>query len=188
MMIEINLLAEEFRKENKKKNTDLNCCICLVSLFFAIILFIHLSLAVFTILQSNHLNILNRKWRVLEPQRKLIENLKQESTFFSEGAKIIQQLTNQRITWAEKLNKLSLCLPPGVWFNEISFESAAFILKASVISLEQKDMELINKFLDNLKKDTGFSNVFIKLELDSVQKKTLGGYEISQFVLVGVLK
>lgn len=188
LITEINLLPEEFKKGNKNTASKTNYLVYLIPLFTAIILFLHFFLAVFTILQSSQLNSLNKKWLILQPQKKLLEDLKQKSSLLSADAKIIQELTNQRITWAEKLNKLSLCLPSGIWFNEISFENTTFILRAAVISLEQKDMELINKFLNNLKTDVAFYNKFINLKLDSVEKKVRGGYEISQFIIAGILQ
>jgi Tfp pilus assembly protein PilN len=101
---------------------------------------------------------------------------------------MIQQLIGQRINWAEKLNKLSLNLPSGVWFNEIQVNSKEFILKASVISLQKEEMNLINAFIDNLKNDKDFFKDFNNLELNSAQKRVIGGYDVTDFILVGILK
>jgi len=56
------------------------------------------------------------------------------------------------------------------------------------VSLQQEEMNAINKFMDNLKKDSVFLKDFSNLELTSVQKKVIGGYDIADFVLSAKLK
>ena len=89
----------------------------------------------------------------------------------------------------KKLNRLSLDLPSGIWFNEISANlKKEFILRGSVVSLKKEEMLLINQFIDNLKKDTDFFKDFSKLEMTSAQSGEIGGYEVNDFVISGVLK
>ena len=112
----------------------------------------------------------------------------QEHAAFSQDAIVLQQLSNQRINWAEKLNKLSLNLPPGVWFTDLSVTQKDFILKGSVIALQKEEMSLIHKLLSGLQNDPGFIGDFYNLELASVQNRAVGGYEVSDFTLVGAIK
>jgi hypothetical protein len=90
--------------------------------------------------------------------------------------------------WAQKLNELSLHLPPGVWFNEILLNNKNLTIKGSVISLEKNEVVLVNKLLDDLKGHAEFAKDFSSFELSNVQNRTIGGYDIADFVLVGVLK
>jgi Tfp pilus assembly protein PilN len=137
---------------------------------------------------SCSLGVLNNKWQRLLPQRKMLEDFKKRYAVFSSDIGVIQQLVKQRVNWSEKLNKLSLDLPSGIWFNEVSISSKNFFLKCSAVSLQKAEMNLINKFMDNLKKEIDFINDFSNLELTSVQRRIIAGYEVVDFVLVGTLK
>ena len=96
--------------------------------------------------------------------------------------KAMQQLIASSLVWSEKLNKLSLNLPYGVWFNEMSVNRKELIIKGSVLSLDKQEMGLLNKFIDDLKKDQQFSRDFDKMDISSLQRKTIGGYEVADFV------
>jgi hypothetical protein len=47
---------------------------------------------------------------------------------------------------------------------------------------------LINKLLDNLKTTGSFARDFHGFELTKVQQRSLGGYDITDFILTGLLK
>ena len=187
-MIEINLLPEESKPKAKKVKIESKSVLNFIPLVFSILIFLHIFLAIVSIIQNCRLSALNNKWHNLEPQRKILEETKKELNILSADSKAIQQLTGQRISWAEKLNSLSINLPSGIWFNEILLSNKEFSLKGSIISLQKEEMGLIDKFLSNLKSDAGFFKDFNNLELGSVQKKVIGGYEVSDFILTGKLK
>lgn len=189
-MIEINLLPEESKPKTKKITRYLkpDQFLNYIVWVFVILIVVHFFLAGILVAKSLHLNVLNNKWQKLLPQRKLVGDFNKEREGLSKEDKIITQLANQRINWSEKLNKLSLNLPSGIWFNEISVTPKELILKASVVSLQKEEMSLINKFMDNLKKDSFFFKDFNNLELNSVQRKVIGGYEVADFILIATLK
>lgn len=187
-MIEINVLPEELKIKAKKIGIEPRQILYFIPLVFLILVIIHIYLAGTLIIRNFRLNALNNKWHNLEPQRKTWEDFQREYVVLSDDAKVIQQLISQRINWSEKLNKLSLQLPYGVWFNEISLTSSDLILRGSVISLQKEEMNLINKFMDNLKNDTGFFKDFNTIELSSIQRKVIGGYDVIDFNLAGKLK
>jgi hypothetical protein len=49
-------------------------------------------------------------------------------------------------------------------------------------------MNLIKAFMDNLKQENVFIRDFNNLELGTVQRRTIGGYEIADFSLSGTLR
>jgi Tfp pilus assembly protein PilN len=189
-MIEINLLPEELKTKAKKiaKSTQLSQLLYFIPLAFGILIIIHIYLFGVFITKSLQFGALNNKWEMLQPQRKILEDFKKGYEAPSSDASIIKQLIGQRIFWSAKLNKLSLNLPKGTWFKELSIDHKNFILKGSVVSLQKEEMNLINKFMDNLKKDRDFFKDFSNLELTSVQRKVIGGYDVADFILVGTLK
>lgn len=187
-MIKINLLPQDLQLKYRRVKIDSKSLLCLIPLGFCILIITHIYLGVINIAGNYQFDALNNKWKKLEPQRKLIESISKEYNLLSQDAKLIQEFTKQRISWAQNLNLLSIKLPAGVWFNEILVSNKEFILKGSVVSLVKQELNLINKFLSNLKDDNNFFKNFDKLELGPLQTRTIGGYDIIDFTLVGVLK
>jgi len=189
-MIEINLLPDELKVKLKKKAISVRSkqILCFVPVVLGLLLVIHIYLISITLTRGVHLAALNNKWQRLQPQRKMLEDFKKEYEGETKYSSVIQKINNQRIIWAEKLNKLSLDLPAGVWFKEITITRKDFALKACVVSLRKDEMNLINKFIESLKKDVNFFKDFKGLELTSVQTKVIGGYDVTEFNLAGTLK
>ena len=199
-MIQINLLPEELKIKTKARNPDqamvknraalIQDQLFIYAIPAMLVLFIlaHLYFAVLLISKNGQLVSLNRKWLDLAAQKKALDEFNQEFSATSQDASLIQQLSRQRIIWAQKLNELSLHLPAGVWFNDIVLDSNNLTIRGSVISLQKEEVSLINRLLDNLKTTLEFSKDFSSFELSNVQKRSLGGYDIADFVLVGALK
>jgi Tfp pilus assembly protein PilN len=191
-MIEINLLPEELKSKVKKKKAitaiEPKYLLYIIPLFIlGLLLCSHIIFAAVTVFKNNQLRVLNNKWLSLEPQRKMLDEFNKEYAIISEDALAIRKFADEKIDWAEKLNKLSLSLPPGIWFNDLSVAGGGFTLQGSVVSLEKEEMNLLKKFIDNLKNAPAFSKDFNKIELVSVQRRTISGYELFDFVLAGTL-
>ena len=184
-MIEINLLPENLKEKKGARNIDYRKILFFIPAIFAILLISHFYLLGVQIIRNARLGPLNKKWQQLAPQKKNLEAFQPQ---LSGSAKAIQELTAQRVNWANKLNKLSQYLPRGIWFTEMTVSGKDFNLKGAVISLEKQEMALINKFMDSLYSDAAFFKDFSKLELGSSQRKTIGGYDVAEFILTGNLK
>lgn len=190
-MIEINLLPQELKKILKKQVTSdrkIKRIFYIAVLVFGILIFIHIILLNIAIMKKIQFATLNNKWQQRKLDWQAVENFKKGIQGTGEDAQIIPQLMNKRMLWAKKINQLSLNLPSGVWFNEITITPKGFILKASVVSLQKEDMNLVNQFIDNIKKDTEFFKDFQNLELNYVQGRTVGGYDVTDFTIQGALK
>lgn len=186
-MIEINLLPQEVKSKNKTLAFKQAYFLYLLAFVFCGLIFAHIALAAWGLVKGCQLRLLENKWKQLTPQRKMMEGSK-GSAGSSATSAAAQKLFEERICWSEKLNKLSLSLPEGVWFNEISLNQNSFVLKGAVISLKKEEMALINAFLDSLKQDKDFIRDFSILEIDVAMRKIIGGYEIIEFNLCGSLK
>ena len=198
-MIEINLLPEELRNRAAKVNKPETVVasskglgpqyfILLIPLIFAFLICAQLIVAMMSIARSASINILNKQFKRLEPERKTLDEFNNKYTLISDDAQAMQQLMRDRIAWSEKLNKLSLQLPSGVWFSELSVNSKELILKGAVISLNKEELNLIKLLIDNLKNDPVFFKDFSTLELASAERKTIGSYDITEFILNATLK
>lgn len=199
-MIEINLLPEELRVKTKEKapeqvnltgGTSFNqdqLFIYAIPVLLVLLVLVHFYFAMITMSKNGRLLSLNRKWMDLAPQKKELDEFSQESSSVSQDAGFTQLLLKQRVLWAQKLNDLSLNLPAGVWFNDISFSKQNITIQGSVVSLKMEELSLINKLIDSLKADNEFFKDLASIELSNVQKRAVGSYEVADFVLLGVLK
>ncbi|MDD5595785.1 MAG: PilN domain-containing protein [Candidatus Omnitrophica bacterium] len=193
-MIEINLLPEELKLKTKKKisfdfsSIDQKKIIYLVPVVFGVLILIHIYLAGLTIVQGVRLGSLNKQWVKLEPERKKLEFFQKESNISSADSQLLQQLNVQRVNWAEKLDSLSTNLPSGIWLEEILISDKAFSLRGSIISLAKEEMNLVNKFIENLKNDSKFFKDFNSLELGSINRRQIKSYDIMDFILEGNIK
>ncbi|MCX5703292.1 MAG: hypothetical protein NT066_02205 [Candidatus Omnitrophica bacterium] len=192
-MIEINLLPEELRiKAGKKKAiiaVELKYFLYFIPLaILGLLICSHICLFAVYIFKNGQLGGLNKKYSSLEPQRKVLDAFNKEYAIMSEDALAMRKFADQRIIWSEKLNKLSLHLPSGIWFSDLFLTGGGdFTLRGSVISLRKEEVKLLKEFIDSLKSDTVFFKSFNKIELASVQRETISGYDMFNFVLVGTL-
>jgi len=187
-MIEINLLPEELKVKRAKSFDRKQYFIYLTPLFAGILIFMHLYLGMLGISRSLRLNSLNKKWVALEPQRRKIASLKSQSEFSFQENNIIQELVKKSIIWSKNLNRLSFDLPSGIWFNEVSISSKELLIRATVVSLEKNEVDLINRYMFNLKNDSDFIKDFNNLDLGAIQRKTMGSFEVVDFILTAPLK
>ena len=160
----------------------------IIPALLALLVFVHIYIAVSDAAIGGQLNSLDDKWRSLEQRRKEVTEFKKEFDAAANSINAIQQLTSQRVNYSEKLNKLSLYLPKGVWFVDLVFDQKNMVLKGSVISPQKEELGLINGFMDSLKKDHGFIKDFNNLELSSIQRRVIVAYDIVDFILTGTLK
>lgn len=187
-MLEINLLPEEF-KFKKDKTSELKQYLPhLIFVFIGILIFLHLYLVMMTTSQNLRFEALNKRWVTLEPERKKIANLKNQSELSSQERGILEELTAKSIVWSRILNKLSLNLVSGIWFNEISISQKGLVIKATALSLKKNEIDLINKFISNLKNEPVFIKEFNNLDLGVMQRKNMGSMEVVDFTLTASLK
>jgi hypothetical protein len=199
-MIRINLLPEELRVKTKTKNPEHETVaksstfnqdqlfVYAIPVLLGLFICAHIYFTVISTSKNNQLMALNRKWIEIAPQKKLFDEFSNQYSVNSADASLAALLNSKRILWAQKLNKLSLNLPSGVWFDDITISAKDILIQGSVISLAKEEVNLINKLLENLKADNDFFKDFTSFELSNVQKKNVGGYDVADFMLTGVLK
>lgn len=187
-MIEINLLPHEAKAKIKKSPFKVDFLVPIILLGCALLVCVHIYLISICGIKFYQLTSLSNKWNSLLPQRKELEQLKSESEAGTAAKVSMQQLTKGQISFAPKLSKLSIGLPPGVWFTDLSLNVRELALRGSVVSLQKQELALVNKLIESLKSDKDFIEDFDALELGSVQRRVLGGYEIIDFTLNGKIK
>ena len=159
-----------------------------IPVILGLFILLHIYFTVLSVSKNGQLVSLNHKWMNLAAQKKTFDEFNQEFSSTSQDTSVLAQLARQRILWAQKLNELSLYLPSGVWFNEILINSNNLTIRGSVISLEKEEIGLLNQLLDSLKMHSEFTKDFLSFDLSNVQRRTVGAYDIADFILVGALK
>jgi len=190
-MIEINLLPPELLVRSKKireEKIDIKKILVGIPAVFSLLIIIHIYLGIVNISLGLKYAQLDKRWKATETQRKELDILKKEYNVFTQDSSTIANLNKAKINWAEKLNLLSIKLPQGIWFNDLQIINKDFVLKGSVFYLAKQELTLINKFLSNLKENSEFFKDFQLLELGTVQREVVGGYDILNFSLNGTLK
>ncbi|MFH0827327.1 MAG: hypothetical protein V1923_05550 [Candidatus Omnitrophota bacterium] len=191
-MIEINLLPEELKaKASSRKNRvtiEVKYFACLIPLTLALLLLVHIYLGVLLAAKHNQIAGLNKRWLSLEPEKKQLEIFNKENSLQTQDSSAIKAWMDERVVWSEKLAALSNSLLPGIWFTELSVNTKDFTLRASVVSLQKEEMDIIKEFIDLLKTDTAFFKNFSSLELGSVQRRTIGSFDVLDFTLAGTLR
>ena len=120
-MIEINLLPEELRlKRQSSKPSQLDNLVYLIPVILFVVVVVHMYLGMIFLTRSKVLAGLESTWHKLEPKRVEVLGLKSEINSESTDAQMVQSYLAKRVPLAPKLNKLSLDLPPGIWFNSIN--------------------------------------------------------------------
>ena len=70
----------------------------------------------------------------------------------------------------------------------VGLTADGMMIQGSVVSLSQNEMTAIGKFLQELKSNKTFTALWPKIELGSVQRRTIKTYDVVDFVLTGEVK
>lgn len=197
-MIEINLLPEDKRQKMKlaaaagapaaTASENLKKLVYVVPGVIGALVLVHCYLAISQITASTTLGGLKKKQQELRPQMQQLAGLKTQFESASQDEKVAQDMTKKTVSWAKKMNRLSLDLQPGVWVSDLAVNSRQMVIKCSVVSLETDPVEVINRFISALKNDPEFFSDFNSFDLGSVQKHMVGSYEITDFALTMEVK
>lgn len=108
---------------------------------------------------------------------------------------IFKKLMDDRIYWTAKFDELAKILPEGVWFEEVKFQERvskgmkkiqrSFTLKVKAFLGDAgSELELVNKFLSDLKNNKKFFEGFQEAELTFVNRGEDKGFQITKFEIL----
>jgi len=129
-MIEINLLPEEFKKEeSRQKKLDLSkldikksAVLKVAGAFLASLISVHLVVFCIGFFNKGNLDRLSRRYDAILPREKEADSLKSEINIINRKVKAINELMVRRFSWAGKLNALSDSMTVGIWLTELSYD------------------------------------------------------------------
>ncbi|MBN1405507.1 MAG: PilN domain-containing protein, partial [Candidatus Omnitrophica bacterium] len=200
-MIEINLLPEELRKVQKKKESirvDIASLPMRKIITISIVSFVALQLLGIAtlVLKNNTLKKLNKELSVLDEKYKEAQALKLGIRQFSSKLSAINELTSKSILWSKKMADLSAALTEGVWLSELilvdgkgSMKQQAMILKGNAVSYPKgEEAAVIANFINSLKTNKDFFEDFSDIKLESSQMKKVADSEVMEFTVICYFK
>ncbi|MBI4846707.1 MAG: hypothetical protein HY810_09615 [Candidatus Omnitrophica bacterium] len=199
MIIEINLLPQEFRVIKKKQQTEklpVNLILLGVNALFLVIFLV---VSAINIARVITLNALDTQLKGLAPEQHKIINLQQDMERLKITNAMFTPYVSSKFLWSRTLNILSNEINRGVWLRELSYKKIpadslqnpqmagimvrTLVIDGTVISTEHDEMSLINDFVSNLKKNAEFFGYFDKIELESVLRRRIADVEVMDFTL-----
>ncbi|MFZ2384620.1 MAG: hypothetical protein WBE75_00205 [Candidatus Omnitrophota bacterium] len=193
-MIEINLLPQELRRARYGREEKLIMILswrslaALSAVLIAGMFFLNILLAFACISKKAQAVTLERKWEQMLPALKAFEQKRKIQESFSRDNNTVAVLSAAGMNWSLKISKLSELLPAGIWFNALTCSDKGLLLEAAVFSPGGGELELLNRFISDLKADADFSKDLEDIELGAVSRETAGGYEIMNFLVNAVSK
>jgi hypothetical protein len=184
-MITINLLPKNLRKIERKVVLPYKTALVWV---IACFLFLHAVLLLIAGVKQVQVLTLKLSWGMVEPQSKDSLSTKSEIKKLETDIKSMTAVLSRKVSATELFSGLNAAVPKGLWLERFSFSDEGLVVQGSVISLTQNEMTTIGKFLQDLKSNKTFQSLFSKIELNSVQRRTIKTYDVVDFVVVGDLK
>ncbi len=213
-MPQINLLLSGVGKKKKVKSleipsielTKVNSVFLPISyLAIAFLLFIWLIISFVIVKDKRELVALENKKSKLtaSPQEINLANLKKQQ--LTTKSALLDELSSRKFFWFEKLARVALFVPDGVWLNEISLDKDntpsspaeakkeknagelpldkyILTIKGSAFAYKIQDaVTLIGKFNNLLKEDKNFAKDFSEVTLSGVSKSSISKTDIMNF-------
>ncbi|MBU4312485.1 MAG: PilN domain-containing protein [Candidatus Omnitrophica bacterium] len=188
-MIQINLLPEEMRKRKGPQlkldlqNSKVKMIAAGGAVGVLVLLILFLSLG--SSIRKGQTRRLLAREQAIAAQKSEIEAVNNEVELLKTKIGTLGQIAKQEFLWAEKLNRISDLVLPGIWFTRIRTDSEnRLIIEGSVISKEEEAMASVGKFMKDIRGDDNFFKDFANIKLESVQRKNIEDRDVVDFKIV----
>jgi len=120
------------------------------------------------------------------------DSLKIELAKSAKKNEILSSLVKDRVYLTDKLSRIVIDLPDGVWIESLRYENRGqeinsdlelYMDAAVFLGSSRNEMDIVNQFLRDLKSDTIFMKGLSKVELSSVRKGEIKGFKATYFRL-----
>lgn len=180
LMININLLPEEYRKKKinyeeifKKYKMVVTSGI---GVLVAVIVVISLVVVVYPSLQKRTLRNFSKRWKNIEKNYEDAIGLKKERDKYESILAVVNKIIKDRILWAEKLNNISDSLPKEIQITELKVRSEELkdkpkrtILIIAGIVPSYPGEQAIGDFIKGLREIPSFAKDFSDIEPPSTE-------------------
>lgn len=184
-MITVNLLPKNQRRAEHKILLPYKTSLLAVLVF---LLFLHVGLLLVATVKEVQLLALQGAWRHLSASSKDSSVMRKEIKDSETRSNVLEELLSRKASLTELLSSLNAAVPKGLWLEHFSLSEDGLLIQGSVVSPTQNEMTIIGRFLQDLKTHKLFSSLFSKIELSSVQRRSIKTYDVVDFVFGGGLK
>jgi len=181
-MISINLLPKNLRRTEHKIVLPYKAYVLMVAIFFVVL---HIVLLAVAGVKQVHLMGLRHSWSSLAPQSKEFLTRRNDIKALESEIASLKADLDRPYSLTEMLSVLSGAVPSGLWLDRLSLSPEKLVIQGSVVSLSQNEMTIIGRFLEELRTHKTFTAALEKIELNSVQRRTVKSYDVVDFVLMG---
>jgi hypothetical protein len=133
--------------------------------------------------QNNAMNdVVRSRENKLQRIKHELDSLKREGTNVSkDDVMSLNKLETERFLWAKRLEKLAQILPSGMSLTSLKFENKILTIQAMAqVHEEQKEFEIVSKFIELLKTTPEFKQGFYEIRFDQSLRKAV----VEQDVLI----
>ncbi len=185
MIIAINLLPKSQRKTDRKVVVPYKIYLAGAA---AILILVHVGLAALFVTKKVQVMHLRGVWGRMAPQSKDLKGLREEMMKLQTDIATLTPMVSRPTSVTEMLSTLTNAVPKGLWLDRFSMTPKSLVIQGSVVSMTQNEMTTIGKFLQELKTSKTFESLCTKIDLSSVQRRTIKTYDVVDFVLTGEIK
>lgn len=190
-MIDINLIPVDKGRRRKKGGflhagfmLPREVIVGLIGGFLVLLALGHILLQVAVMIQYVELKQQKEQWKKILPAKKEVDKIMKDLQTRQLRYKAIMDIRGSSdISWAGKLNALSLELPRGVWLRGVLFEEGSLLIRGS--SFSKQEMEKINiySYVKRLKENKTLMDGVISIEVELIESRQIAGTPISDFVI-----
>ena len=161
-------------------------------IIFSIISMIMLGLSIwFFILNSSSNSLISSRGVIINEINTEINELKKEGqiNLAKKNIESLYELENERIFWVNKLQTLADITPINMAITELEFNKKKFSISAVTrLGDDSKEFDVIEYFIELLKKNEYFSKDFTSIKFSSSERINSRGAEIFTFKVDCLLK
>lgn len=161
----IKKLRQDEEKAEKRRVTVFTFCIvCFsilaMSIFYSIFLVLDMQSKVS--LLRNNLQRVENEYRTYKATKMIVDKADIE---------LLDKLQHTRIFWSKKLASMAKHLPENYWVTEFKYDRGSFDVKGyGYITRQQKQLLTMDDYLNLLRRDTTFNDVFENTYLNMTER------------------
>ena len=135
-------------------------------------------------------DIIDQKQLEIGRLKEEINKLQSEGKNLSKGDIMsFADLENDRFLWAQNLEKMGRLTPDDISITGLRFKRSKLIIKGIALTFEdRKDFEIIDEYVQTLRKNKEFSNNFNRIKYVGHSKVNIRGQEIVRFEIEAAIK
>ena len=156
---------------------------------FLLVLLIGVNIQVFRV-NFGYNDIINQKKMQIQRLKSEINKLESEGKNLSkEDILSFANLEQERFLWAENLEKMGSVTPDDIAITGLRFKRGKLIIKGIALTFEdRKDFEIIDEYVQTLRKNKEFSNNFKRIKYVGHSKISIREQEIIRFEIEASVK